>query len=97
MDFKVKDECMVCPVKIWDASKGVRKKTDQYHETDTQLDDGTIMTIGVCAKHQKIDLNDIPRINQKLQQGWLEEVALGLGDAEWVKNKAHKLTVIGAI
>lgn len=95
MELKTKAECMACPTKIWQNINGKYKKNDEYHEVDMRLDNNTVMTIGVCAKHQQIDLSDLPHINQKLQQGWLEEVALGIADEAWVKDKANNLTVIG--
>lgn len=96
MELKVKKECMVCPTNIWEYNGVKYVKTDAYNETDVKLHDGSRMTIGVCPKHVKVKLQDLPLINQKLQQGWLEEVALGIGDDSWVKQKAHKITAVGA-
>lgn len=97
IELSTKAECIVCPTKIWEQSGRKYKKTAQYHEIDTELNNGSTMTVGVCPKHQILSPEDIPTLNEKLQQGWLEELTLGIGDRKWIKEKANKLTVIGTI
>jgi hypothetical protein len=53
------------------------------------------MKVGVCAKHQKPLVADMPNMTKKAHDGWLEEVAMGSGNVDWVQNKGLKLNIIG--
>ena len=95
MDMKTKQECSVCSVKIWEYNGVKLKKTDEYNEIDVALDNLSKMTIGVCSRHLKPSKLELQMITEKTHQGWLEEVALGVGDEEWVKNTGLNLKVVG--
>lgn len=95
MQIKIKTECSVCPTKIWEYSGIKFKKTSEYHEADVKMSDLSTMTIGVCSRHRKLKKSDYPIVTEKTHQGWLEEVAFGIGHDSWVKNKGIHLKVVG--
>lgn len=94
-NFKIKTECSLCPTKIWEYNGIKLKKTSEYHEATVKMDNLSQMKIGVCAAHSKIKKSDLPIIEAKTKQGWLEEVALGIGNEDWVKKTGSKLKVVG--
>lgn len=93
--MKIKTECSVCPTKIWYFNGAKLKKTNEYHEVDVIMNDGSSMTTGVCSKHTNPKKLEITMMTEKLHQGWLEEVAFGIGNEEWVRDKGMSLAVTG--
>lgn len=93
--MKIKQECSVCSIKIWEHNGVKLKKTAQYNEIDVRLNDLSKMTIGVCSKHLKPRKLELDMMTEKAHQGWLEEVALGIGNEEWVRDKGLKLEIVG--
>jgi len=94
-NFRIKTECAVCPTKIWRLEGTRLKKTEEYHEIKVRLNDLSNMTVGVCSKHIKLDKTGLTLMTEKIHQGWLEEVALGIGNEGWVRNKGTSLEVVG--
>lgn len=92
-NFRVKLECAVCPTRIWDSTGTHLKKTGEYNEVDVRLSDGTLMTTGVCSEHVALKGGDLLKMTEKMRKGWLEEVALNIGDGGWVHGKGVKLVV----
>lgn len=95
--MKIKRECAVCPTKIWEVTGEKLRKTPEYNEVDVRLDNLSKMTVGVCSKHLKPKKSDLDIMTEKSHQGWLEEVAFGIGNEDWVKNTGLKLKVTGVI
>lgn len=94
-NFKTKTECAVCPTKIWHYD-GVRlKKTEEYNEIEVKLNILSKMTVGVCSKHLTPQKKDLKTMTNKIHQGWLEELALGIGNEQWVRDEGLKLQVVG--
>lgn len=96
-NLKTKTECAICPVKLWEVKGMKLKKTKEYNEIDVQLSDLSRMTIGVCSKHLKPKKLDLKIMTEKNRQGWLEEVAFGIGSEDWVKNYGLKLKITGVM
>lgn len=93
--MKQKQECLVCPTQIW-ATQGMKlKKTPEYNEVDVLLDNDSKMTAGVCSKHTKPKDLELKIMTEKTRQGWLEEVAFGVGNEEWVQTVGIKLNIVG--
>lgn len=92
---KIKKECLVCPVNIWEYNGVKLKKTPEYNETHVKLNNGSKMKIGVCSQHISPKKKDYPVMTEKNRQGWLEELALGIGNKKWVMEHGSKLEVIG--
>lgn len=92
--MKYKKECVLCPTEIWSSHNGRLKKNDEYGEARVRLDNGSIMTVGVCTKHREVKVSELPLIMAKVQQGWTEEVAFGIGNEAWVQNVGMKLTAL---
>lgn len=95
--FRVKNECAVCATPIWQYDGIKRKKTEQYNEASVMLNNESRMTVGVCNSHKQLKQFDLPLITEKARQGWLEEVALGIGKKEWVNNVGLKLEAVGVV
>lgn len=93
MNLKTKLECSICPAKIWDGEKKL-KKTAEYNEIDVKLDNGSKMTIGVCSEHIKPKKAELKKMEEKNRLGWQEEVDLGIGNEAWVK-EGLKLQIVG--
>lgn len=91
----IKTECAVCEAKIWKIVNGKLRKTSIYTESTVELSDGSLMKVGVCNRHEKPDQTELSAITTKTHKGWLEEVALGIGNSEWVEQEGLKLSVIG--
>lgn len=53
------------------------------------------MVVGVCPRHTSPTKDELKIITKKTRQGWQEEVALGIGEETWVREKGMKLTVTG--
>lgn len=94
-NFKIKTECAVCSTKIWAYDGFKLKKTDEYNEATVKLNNLSNMAVGVCGRHSKLKKSDLPIITEKNHQGWLEEVALGIGKKEWVNEVGSKLRAVG--
>ena len=92
---KIKNQCSVCETRIWEYDGVKIKKTPEYHETDVALNNGTLMTTGVCSKHTRPKGVDFAIMTEKMHQGWLEEVAFGIGNKQWVDSVGMKLEVTG--
>lgn len=92
--MKIKTECAVCPTKIWKFNGVKLKKTPEYNELDVKLNDLSNMTVGVCSQHLSPKKLELTTMTEKIHQGWLEEVALGVGEEQWVKEKGLKLEVV---
>lgn len=93
--LKYKFECGICDTRIWDYQNGKIKKTPEYREIDVRLSDLTNMTVGVCSRCIKPKKHDLLSMTEKMRRGWVEEVAFGFGNAEWVKNKGLSLEIVG--
>lgn len=93
--MKLKTECSVCQTKIWEHNGIKLTKTPEYNELDVRLNDLSKMTVGVCSKHLKPKKLELDMMTEKTHQGWLEEVHLGIGDEDWVKNTGLKLKIVG--
>lgn len=93
----IKDQCGICETAIWAQDGLRRKKTDEYHEVEVVLSTGSKMRVGVCSKHVKPSVKQLPRITTKLYQGWQEEVDMGIGNADWVANMGNRLAVAGVV
>lgn len=93
--LKVKTECAACDTPIW-AYNGIKlKKTDNYQEIDVDVSDGSKMRVGVCPRHTAPKKLDLQVMTEKIHQGWLEEVAFGIGNKEWVEAKGLHLEITG--
>lgn len=88
-------ECTVCDTKIRHYSRGKIKKLPEYNEIEVQLNDLSKMKVGVCPAHTKPKKLELQIIMEKTRHGWAEEVAFGIGNAEWVSNRAPKLEITG--
>jgi hypothetical protein len=53
------------------------------------------MKVGVCSKHTKPKKPELDIITKKNFQGWMEEIALGVGSEVWVKSVGKELRVTG--
>lgn len=95
--MKQKQECGLCQTKIWEVVGEKLKKTDEYNEVDVQLDNQSKMTVGVCRRHVKPKQSDLPIMTEKAHQGWLEELAFGVGNKEWVDSVGLKINIIGVM
>lgn len=93
--MKIKKQCSVCETPIWYFDGVKIRKTDEYREATVSLNDGSKMTIGVCRNHFQPSKEDFDKITEKTHQGWLEEVAFGVGKPDWVKQVGMKLKVTG--
>lgn len=94
-EMKIKKECAVCPTKIWTVVGMKLKKSEEYNEVDVRLNNDSKMTVGVCSKHTKPKRLELEMITEKNMQGWLEEVAFGIGNEAWVKDQGINLKVVG--
>lgn len=92
---KIKLECSVCDTPIWEKDVQGYKKSSEYNEIVVKLNDLSNMKIGVCSKHINPNKKDLKKMTQKTLDGWLEEVALGMGNKEWVNNIGSKLIIVG--
>lgn len=97
--FKIKNECILCPTKIreYDELLGKLKKTAEYNEITVKLNDLSNMKVAVCSKHLKPKKTELDKITEKTQKGWLEELALGIGNKQWVMNIGSKLKVVSLV
>jgi hypothetical protein len=95
--LKYKRECSVCSTQIfdYDAKTGKLRKNDEYREVDVLLDNNSVMTTGVCTKHESPTNEELSIITEKVHKGWLEEVAYGIGNKAWVNNTGLNLNVVG--
>lgn len=93
---KIKQQCGVCDRAIWEYNGVKLKKTPEYNQIDVDLNNGTRMTVGVCSNHTKPKKMELKIMTEKMHQGWLEEVAFGIGNEEWVNQVGTKLQVVGA-
>lgn len=93
--MKIKTECALCPQKIWEYNGIKFRKTEEYNETEVKLNDLSTMVVGVCSAHIKLKKSDYPLVTEKMHQGWLEELAFGIGHDEWIKTKGMQLEVVG--
>lgn len=93
--MKYKMSCGVCDTRIWRLVDEKMRKTDEYHEVDVKLDNGSKMTVGVCSRHTKLDGLGLRLMTERLHDGWKEELAFGLGNEEWVREVGDKLIVSG--
>lgn len=92
--MKIKTECSICPTKIWEYNGAKLKKTSEYNEAIVKLNNLSNMKIGVCSKHLKPKKAELDMITEKNMQGWLEEVALGIGNKQWLMDIGSKLKVV---
>ncbi len=95
--MKQKQECGLCQTKIWEVAGEKLRKTDEYNEVDVQLDNQSRMTVGVCHAHSTVKEEDLSIMTEKIHQGWLEELAFGIGNESWVKNTGLKINIIGVL
>lgn len=95
--MKQKQECGLCQTKIWEVAGEKLRKTDEYNEVDVQLDNQSKMTVGVCSRHAKPKDKDLPIMTEKIHQGWLEELAFGVGNTDWVNQIGLKINIIGVL
>jgi len=97
--LKSKRECSVCTTVIfdWDPKTDKLRTNEEYNEVEVELNDRSRMRTGVCSKHTALSKKDLPTITEKTHKGWLEEVAYGIGNAEWVKHKGLSLEVVGIV
>src|SRR3990167_7167012 len=93
--LEIKIQCAVCPTRIWEVSGMRLKKTPEYHEIDVRLNNSSKMTVGVCSQHLKPKKLELAMMTEKIHQGWLEELAFGLGNEEWVRTEGTILKVTG--
>jgi len=95
--LKNKRECGVCNIAIfdYDSKTGTLKKSDEYNEIDVKMSDKSVMTLGVCSKHTKLEEGDYSTITKKVHDGWREEVAYGIGNKAWVEKTGLNLAVVG--
>jgi hypothetical protein len=93
---KYKRECSVCDTKIHDFDKLTNKykKNGEYHELEVELSDHSIMTVGVCSAHKSAGEQEFPVMTDRVHRGWLEEVAAGTGNKQWVKEVGLNLEVV---
>lgn len=98
-NMKIKNECAICDTKIreFDVLKNKLKKTPEYNEITVKLNDLSNMKVAVCSKHLKPNKLQLATIMDKTQKGWLEELALGIGNKQWVMNIGSKLKVISLV
>ena len=92
--MKYKKECVLCTTNIWDSHKGRLKKNSEYGEIRVRLDNGSVMTVGVCENHREPTSKELPLIMAKVHGGWMEEVSFGIGNESWVKDVGLKLTAL---
>jgi hypothetical protein len=93
--MNIKTECTVCDTKIWENDGQKLKKSPEYNEVDVMLNDSSKMKVGVCSKHTKPKKPELDIITKKNFQGWMEEIALGVGSEVWVKSVGKELRVTG--
>lgn len=95
--LKNKRECGVCSTAIfeYDSKTGKLRKSAAYNEVDVMMSDKSVMTLGVCLNHTKLAETDMPVITKKVHDGWLEEVAYGIGNKAWVNKTGLNLAVVG--
>ena len=93
--LKTKLECSVCDTRIWEPGVTGYKKSAEYNEVIVKLNDLSKMTIGVCSKHKEPTKSDLDKMTLKTLDGWLEEVANGIGNQEWVTNIGSKIKIVG--
>ena len=94
-EMKTKKECGVCQTRIWEVRGEKLRKTSEYGEIDVLLSNDSKMTVGVCSKHHEPKDLELAIITEKTHQGWLEEVAFGIGNKKWVKEVGVNLTAVG--
>lgn len=94
-DMKIKKECAVCQRAIWEVVGTRLKKTSEYNEVNVRMNNLTTMTVGVCSEHTKPGKLELAMITEKAHQGWLEEVAFGVGEEQWVKEVGLQLEAVG--
>jgi hypothetical protein len=92
---KVKLECSACDTPIWQPGKVGYEHSSEYNEVTVKLNDLSKMKIGVCSKHTKPNKKDLTKMTSKTIEGWLEEIALGVGNKEWVTSVGTKLIIVG--
>lgn len=95
--MKIKTQCAICPINIWEYTGVKMKKTSEYNEIEVRLNDLSKMKVGVCSKHLKPKKMELDMMTEKNMQGWLEELALGIGDKDWVQNVGSKLKAVSLV
>lgn len=90
-------ECGVCTTPIWHRVGGKLKRTPEYNEVIVNLSNLSKMSVGVCSKHTKPTKLELNMITEKTQQGWLEEVASGEGNEDWVRNCGVHLKAVSLV
>jgi hypothetical protein len=93
--MKYKRECAVCPTEVHKVVNGKLRKSDEYHEVNLKLSDLYVMKVAVCSQHTEPTKDQLAVISNKVKQGWMEEVAFGIGNEDWVKNVGLKIEVTG--
>ena len=91
---RIKLECSVCTTPIWQKADIGYEKSPEYNELVVKLNDLSKMKIGVCSKHTEPNKKDLTKMNQKILEGWIEEVALGIGNKEWVDSIGSKIKIM---
>lgn len=93
-EMKITLECGVCATPIRERVGKKVKKTSEYREIVVNLNNLSRMSVGVCSKHTSPTKLELDMITQKVRQGWMEEVALGVGNREWVESRGVNIKAV---
>lgn len=96
-NMRLRYQCAVCPTTIREAVNGKIKKNHEYNVIDVELNIGSLMAVGVCSKHTQPTTKELSTMDDKIHRGWDEEVAIGVGNKEWVEQVAPKLVIVGTV
>lgn len=95
--MKYPKECALCETPVHDLVDGKLRRNGEYHEVTLALSDLSKMKVAVCSMHAEPAKDQLPLIAMKVKQGWMEEVAFGIGNESWVRETGMKLEVTGVV
>lgn len=93
--MKYPKECALCETPVHNVVDGRLRRNGEYHEVVLTLSDLSKMKVAVCSIHTEPTKDQLPMVAQKVKQGWMEEVAFGIGNKDWLENTGLKLEIVG--